>query len=93
MGQVGRPSQVVGAGRLGRAARAGGARDPASHCFIVADVLELKEFGFALAVAVVLDATLIRLLIVPAVMKVAGGKANWWLPGFLRRILPKVSVE
>ena len=62
-------------------------------CFIVADVLELKEFGFALAVAVVLDATLIRLLIVPAVMKVAGGKANWWLPGFLRRILPKVSVE
>jgi RND superfamily putative drug exporter len=62
-------------------------------CFIVADVLELKEFGFALAVAVVLDATLIRLLIVPAVMKVAGGKANWWLPGFLQRVLPKVSVE
>jgi RND superfamily putative drug exporter len=62
-------------------------------CFIVADVLELKEFGFALAVAVVLDATLIRLLIVPAVMKVAGGKANWWLPGFLERILPRVNVE
>jgi len=41
---------------------------------------------------VVLDATLIRLLIVPAVMKVAGGKANWWLPGFLRRILPDLKV-
>ncbi len=62
-------------------------------CFIVADVLELKEFGFALAVAVVLDATLTRLLIVPAVMKVAGGKADSWLPGFLKRILPKVNVE
>ena len=62
-------------------------------CFLVAEVLELKEFGFALAVAVVLDATLIRLLMVPAIMKVAGGKANWWLPGFLERILPKVKVE
>ena len=62
-------------------------------CFLVAEVLELKEFGFALAVAVVLDATLIRLLLVPAIMKVAGGKANWWLPGFLERILPKIKVE
>ncbi|MGZ6638259.1 MAG: hypothetical protein ACXVII_36030 [Solirubrobacteraceae bacterium] len=42
------------------------------------------EFGFALAVAVVLDATLIRLLLVSAIMKVAGGKANWWLPGSSR---------
>jgi len=42
---------------------------------------------------VILDATLIRLLLVPAIMKVAGGKANWWLPGFLERILPKVKVE
>jgi putative drug exporter of the RND superfamily len=62
-------------------------------CFLVADVLELKEFGFALAIAVVLDATLIRLLLVPAIMKVMGGKANWWLPGFLRRILPEVHVD
>lgn len=61
-------------------------------CFIVAEVLELKEFGFALAVAVILDATLIRLLLVPAVMKVAGGKANWWLPGFLEKILPRINV-
>jgi RND superfamily putative drug exporter len=62
-------------------------------CFIVASVLELKEFGFALAVAVILDATLVRLLLVPAIMKVAGGKANWWLPGFLERILPQIKVE
>ena len=61
-------------------------------CFLVADVLELKEFGFALAVAVVLDATLVRLLLVPAIMKVAG-TANWWLPRFLDRILPRVRLE
>jgi RND superfamily putative drug exporter len=62
-------------------------------CFLVANVLELKEFGFALAVAVILDATIVRLLLVPAIMKVAGGKANWWLPGFLEKILPQIKAE
>lgn len=61
-------------------------------CFLVADVLELKEFGFALAVAVILDATLVRLLLVPAFMKVVGGTANWWLPRWLERILPRVRL-
>ena len=61
-------------------------------CFLVADVLELKEFGFALAVAVILDATLVRLLLVPAIMKLAG-PANWWLPGWLERILPRVRFD
>jgi RND superfamily putative drug exporter len=61
-------------------------------CFIVADVLELKEFGVALAAAVVLDATLVRLLMVPAIMKVAG-RANWWLPKWLDRILPDLRLE
>ena len=62
-------------------------------CFLVADILELKEFGFALAIAVVLDATLVRLLLVPAVMKLAGGKANWWVPRFLDRILPRIALD
>ena len=61
-------------------------------CFLVADVLELKQFGFGLAIAVLLDATIVRLLLVPSVMKVAG-KANWWLPRFLDRILPRVRVD
>lgn len=61
-------------------------------CFLVADVLELKEFGFALAVAVILDATIVRLLLVPAIMKLAGGKANWWIPKFLDKILPQINV-
>ena len=85
---------VVGVARTARVITAAAAIMAAVFgCFLVADVLELKEFGFALAIAVVLDATLIRLLMVPAIMKVAGGKANWWLPGFLERILPKVKVE
>jgi RND superfamily putative drug exporter len=62
-------------------------------CFLVANVLELKEFGWALAVAVVLDATLVRLLLVPAIMKVVGGKANWWVPGWLDRHLPHVHLD
>jgi RND superfamily putative drug exporter len=61
-------------------------------CFLVADVLELKEFGFALAVAVILDATLVRMLLVPAFMKVAGD-ANWWLPGPLKRRLPELRLD
>ncbi len=62
-------------------------------CFLVASVLELKEFGFALAVAVVLDATIVRLLLVPAIMKYFGGEANWWLPDWLDRILPNIRVD
>lgn len=61
-------------------------------CFLVADVLELKEFGLALAAAVILDATLVRLLLVPAIMKLAG-RANWWLPRFLQRILPRIRLD
>ena len=62
-------------------------------CFLIAGILELKEFGFALAAAVILDATLVRLLLVPAFMKVAGGTANWWLPHWLRHALPQVRLE
>ena len=61
-------------------------------CFLVADVLELKEFGFALAAAVLLDATLVRLLLVPAIMKFAG-PANWWLPQSLDRRLPRIRMD
>jgi RND superfamily putative drug exporter len=55
---------------------------------LFAHVLELKQFGFGLAFAVLLDATLVRLLLVPAVMGIAG-RANWWLPARLARILPR----
>ncbi|MBS2964632.1 MMPL family transporter [Actinocrinis puniceicyclus] len=55
--------------------------------FMIANVLELKQFGLALSAAIALDATLIRLVLVPALMRLLGGW-NWWLPSGLARLLP-----
>jgi RND superfamily putative drug exporter len=52
----------------------------------------IKLFGLGLAVAVLLDATIIRMLLVPATMELLGDK-NWWMPRWLDRTLPKVNVE
>jgi RND superfamily putative drug exporter len=60
--------------------------------FAFASLIPIKTMGFGLAVAVFLDATLIRIVLVPSAMRLMG-KWNWWLPGWLDRILPKVSVE
>jgi RND superfamily putative drug exporter len=51
-----------------------------------------KMFGLGLSVAVLLDATLVRMVLVPATMSLAG-RANWWLPGWLDRLLPHVDLE
>jgi RND superfamily putative drug exporter len=53
---------------------------------------DLKLFGFGLAVAVFIDATIVRMVLVPAVMELMGN-ANWWAPGWLVRILPTLHVE
>ena len=50
------------------------------------------ELGLTLAFAVLLDATLIRMLLMPAIMSLLGER-NWWLPGWLDRILPRVSFK
>jgi RND superfamily putative drug exporter len=52
----------------------------------------IKLFGVGLASAVLLDATIVRMLLVPATMELLGDK-NWWLPGWLDRILPNIDVE
>ncbi len=52
----------------------------------------VKEFGVGLAVAIAIDATLVRCLLVPAVMVLAG-KRMWWLPSWLDRLVPHVSIE
>jgi uncharacterized membrane protein YdfJ with MMPL/SSD domain len=52
----------------------------------------LKEIGIGLAVGILLDATVVRLLIVPATMQLFRG-GNWWLPSWLRRVLPDVGRE
>ncbi|WP_433326166.1 MMPL family transporter [Spirillospora sp. CA-294931] len=54
--------------------------------------LVVKQMGVGLAVAVALDATLIRLVLVPATMALMG-KANWWLPGWLDRIVPHIDLH
>jgi RND superfamily putative drug exporter len=52
----------------------------------------IKQFGVGLAVAVFLDATVVRRPLVPAPM-VLMGKINWWMPRWLDRLLPCVSIE
>jgi RND superfamily putative drug exporter len=60
--------------------------------FVLSDDPNGKLFGIGLAVAVLIDATLVRMILVPATMSLLG-KANWWLPGWLDRILPHLDLE
>lgn len=60
--------------------------------FILGDERVIKEFGMGLAVAIFLDATIVRLLLVPAIMEILG-TANWWLPRGLDRFLPRIDIE
>jgi putative drug exporter of the RND superfamily len=60
--------------------------------FVLGDDRSLKMFGFGLAMAVLIDATIVRLVLVPATMELLGVR-NWWLPRWLDRILPVVHVE
>ena len=60
--------------------------------FILGNDPTIKLFGLALSTAVLFDAFIVRLIIVPSLM-FAFGRANWWLPGWLNRILPEVKVE
>ena len=60
--------------------------------FVLGPDRSLKMFGFGLAMAVLLDATVVRLVLVPATMELLGDR-NWWLPRWLDRILPVVHVQ
>ncbi len=57
--------------------------------FALTGVVTVKEIGVGLAVAIAIDATIVRLVLVPATMGVLGDW-NWWLPGWLDRVLPRV---
>jgi RND superfamily putative drug exporter len=52
----------------------------------------LKMIGIGMAAAIFVDATLVRMVLVPATMELLGDR-NWWLPGWLGRLLPNVHVE
>jgi putative drug exporter of the RND superfamily len=60
--------------------------------FVLMDMRAMKLMGLGLAVAVAVDATIVRIVLVPATMELLG-KANWWLPRWLDRILPHLAVE
>jgi RND superfamily putative drug exporter len=65
-------------------------------CVFAAFVLgydrQLKLFGLGLATAVAIDATIIRMVLVPATMELLGDR-NWWMPKWLDRIVPRIDVE
>ncbi|MET0304664.1 MAG: MMPL family transporter [Solirubrobacterales bacterium] len=60
--------------------------------FVLTGVPSIKELGLGCAVAIALDATLVRLILVPAAMKLFGDW-NWWMPSWLDRVLPRLSFE
>jgi RND superfamily putative drug exporter len=66
--------------------------------FAVADIVLIKALGIGIAIAVALDATLVRALLVPATMRLLG-RWNWWLPAWLERVVagrlpaPEADIE
>ena len=60
--------------------------------FVLGDDPVIKMFGVGLATAVAIDATIVRMVLVPATMRLLGDR-NWWLPGWLDRLLPAIDVE
>ena len=59
--------------------------------FALADDVIIKLMGIGLATAILIDATIVRMVLVPAIMQLLG-RANWWLPGWMERLLPKTAV-
>ena len=60
--------------------------------FVMEDAVFLKLAGIGLATAVFVDATVVRMVLVPATMELLGDR-NWWLPRWLDRLLPRIDVE
>jgi RND superfamily putative drug exporter len=59
--------------------------------FVLGEDPRIKMFGLGLATAIFVDATIVRMILVPATMKLLGD-TNWWLPGWLDRLLPTIDV-
>jgi RND superfamily putative drug exporter len=59
--------------------------------FVLGDDPYIKMFGLGLATAIFVDATIVRMVLVPATMSLLGD-ANWWMPGWLNRMLPKLGI-
>ncbi|HEX8073905.1 MAG TPA: MMPL family transporter, partial [Thermoleophilaceae bacterium] len=60
--------------------------------FALSPVTSMRQLGLGLSVAVILDATVVRLVLLPACLRLAG-RWNWWLPAWLDRMLPRIDFE
>jgi RND superfamily putative drug exporter len=60
--------------------------------FILGDGTTIKLFGLGLSVAILIDATVVRMVLVPATMELLGDR-NWWFPRWLDRIIPQLHGE
>ncbi len=60
--------------------------------FVLGDATTVKLFGLGLATAILIDATVVRMVLVPATMELLGDR-NWWFPRWLDRIIPRLHVE
>jgi len=60
--------------------------------FAMGDDPSIKMFGIGLATAVLVDATIVRMILVPATMKLMG-EANWWFPAWLDRLVPAIDID
>ena len=60
--------------------------------FVLGDDPVIKMMGLGLATAIFVDATIVRLVLVPATMKLMGD-ANWWIPAWLDRLIPTIDIE
>jgi RND superfamily putative drug exporter len=60
--------------------------------FLLGGNIIIEQFGIGLAGAIVIDAFVVRTVLVPSLMHLMG-KANWWLPDWLDRILPRLHIE
>jgi RND superfamily putative drug exporter len=60
--------------------------------FVLGDLRVLKLMGLGLATAIFVDATIVRMVLVPSTMELLG-RANWWIPKWLDRVVPRISVE
>ena len=88
---VGRRHRRAHADR-GRDQRRGGDHGRVFGALALAPEVFLKLIGVGLATAVLVDATIVRLVLVPAVMQLLGER-NWWMPRWLDRIVPHTELE
>jgi RND superfamily putative drug exporter len=92
-GRPARRAMLDGVGYSGKVVAAAGAiMTSVFLAFVLGDSRVIKEIGFGLGAAIFMDAFLVRLILVPAVMTLLGERA-WYMPAWLNRNLPKINVD